>query len=316
METKLKSINTIFALLLLVVTLTIGNYQVADAQGARAGLNNPGAAFIRPTGRQVEYGKIDDYIKVDNEGNAVDRKDPEKKTVTVYEDDDTDEADDADPVKDGQIKLVATIAVPHLKKALTQVTAYPYPMKPPVAKQKIRLLPDKDKALKSMILSSGYLSRSAADIPYPPGGWRWQYAFQRAVDRSGLSMPHSIFEHYLWADRIMPFVKAQTKIYNAFEKTRVNAYNLAQQDFLDNRQQYEDIATAAGLGPTPMKRVYLKSGKIGLHYANNIKPGKWWILATHRVPGLKYFWLLPADVTKSERFVLNESNAIYIEGGW
>jgi hypothetical protein len=319
MAIKSKSITTSLALLLAVV-FAFGTSPVADAQGARAGFSKagPGAAFNNKNGRAFEYGKIDDYIKLDKDGNAVPNPadaEKEKKPVTVYEDD-VAEIDDADPVREGQIKLVATVAVPHLKKGLTQVTAYPYPMKPPPAKQKIRLLPDKEKQLKNMILSSGYLSRSAADQPYPPGGWRWQYAFNKAIKNSNMTMPHSIFEHYLWADRIMPYVRAQTKLYNAYEKTRVTAYNEAQQDFLDNRTSAEDEATKAGVGPTPMKKVYLKSGKIGLHYASTLKPGKWWILATHRVPGLKYFWLLPLDVEKSERVILNESNAIYIEGGW
>lgn len=319
MSAKPKSIITSLALLLAVV-FAIGRCPVADAapgQGGFTKTGGPGAAFKK--GAAIEYGKIDDYIRVDRDGNAVQTKpeDPneEKKPVTVYEDD-VAEIDDADPVREGQIKLVATVAVPHLKKAITQVTAYPYPMKPPEAKQKVRLLPDKEKALKNMILSSGYLSRTAADQPYPPGGWRWQYAFNKAIKNSNMTMPHSIFEHYLWADRIMPYVRAQTKAYNAFEKTRVMAYNEAQQDFLDNRTAYEDEATKAGVGPTPMKRVFLKSGKIGLHYASSLKPGKWWILATHRVPGLKYYWLLPIDVDRSERVILNEGNAIYIEGGW
>lgn len=307
--------------MLVAVVFVFQSCPVADAQGARAGFNKagPNNAFDNRKSRVVEYGKIDDYIKLDKDGNPLSKPedaDTEKKPVTVYEDD-VAEIDDADPVREGEIKLVATIAVPHLKQALTQVTAYPYPMKPPPAKQKIRLLPDKEKALKSMILSSGYLSRSAADAPYPPGGWRWQYAFNKAIKNSNIAMPHSIFEHYLWVDRVLPYVKAQTKLYNAFEKNRVNAYNEAEQDFLDNRTAYEDQATKAGIGPTPLKKVYLKSRKIGLHYATNgIKPGKWWILATHRVPGLKYFWLLPIDVDKSERIILNESNAIYVEGGW
>ncbi|MDZ4835948.1 MAG: hypothetical protein SGJ27_19385 [Candidatus Melainabacteria bacterium] len=319
MATKQKSIKTTLALLL-AASFLIDACPTADAQqgGGRGGMRGAGAAFNAKGGKAVEYGKIDDYHKLDRDGNIPETpQDPSKenKPVTVYEDD-VAEIDDADPVREGQIKLVATIAVPHLKKSLTQVTAYPYPMKPPPAKQKIRLLPDKDKQLKNMILSSGYLSRSAGDTPYPPGGWRWQYAFNKAVKNSNLTIPHSIFEHYIWADRVMPFVKAQIKLYNAFERTRVTAYNAAQQDFLDNRTQFEDEATKAGVGPTSLKHVYLRSGKIGLHYANNLKPGKWWILATHRVPGLKYFWLLPIDIDKSERVILNESNAIYVEGGW
>lgn len=271
-------------------------------------------------GRVIEYGQTDDFVKLDDKGRPIagpGEKPKENKTITVYEDEDNDVAEDAAPAREGEVTIVATVAVPHLKKAVTQVCAYPYPMKPPTAKQKVRFLPDKDKPLKNMILSSGYFSRANSDVPYPPGGWRWQYAFQKAVKKSNLSMPHSIFEHYIWADRILPFVKEQAKAYNAFEKTRVAAYGVALQDFTDNRTEVEDQATQRGLTPVPMKRVTLRSGTIGMHYAGNVKEGKWWILATHRVPGLKYYWLLPKEIeSKNHRIILNESNAIYIEGGW
>jgi len=300
---------------LLAVAFVLETSPAVNAQGRKLA----GMGAMNHTGRQLEYGQTDDYLKLDKDGKVIikpGQEPKEPKSVTVYEDDNED-ITDADPVKDGEVTIVCTVAVPHMKKNLTQVTAYPYPMKPPVVKQKIKLLPDKDKALKQMMLSTGYFSRASLDVPYPPGGWRWQYAFQKAIKNSGISMPHSIFEHYIWADRMLPFMRAQTKIYNQFERQRVQMYNDALAEFNTNRTEIEDSATHRGMAPITMKRVHSKSPVIGMHYAANLKSGKWWMLATHRVPGLKYYWLVPAEVgEKGERVVLNESNAIYIEGGW
>lgn len=306
---------------LLAVAFIMETSPEANAQGAGMGAGRGrglGMVFSNP-GQALDYNKNDEYLKLDKEGKPVYKpgtEPKENKNVTVYEDE-NDDVSDGDPVKEGEVTVVATVSVPHMKKAVTQVTAYPYPMKPPVIKQKVKLLPDKDKQLKQMMLSTGYFSRASLDIPYPPGGWRWQYAFQKAIKASKMSLPHSIFEHYSWADRMLPYIKEQTKIYNAFERERVTAYNDIAQEFNDKRTEYEDLAMSRNLGPVSMKRVHLRSGRAGLHYAGNLKSGKWWLLATHRVPGLKYFWVLPAEVgDKRERVVLNEANAIYVEGGW
>jgi hypothetical protein len=305
---------------LLAVAFVMESTPSANAQaGGGMSRKMSGQAFMHNGGRALEYGQADEYLKLDKDGKPIYKpgtEPKEKQNVTVYEDE-NDEVSDSEPVHDGEVTIVATVAVPHMKKCLTQVTAYPYPMKPPPVKVKVKLLPDKDKPLKQMMLSTGYFSRASLDVPYPPGGWRWQYAFQKAIKNSNMSLPHSIFEHYTWADRMLPFIKAQTKIYNSFERDRVAAYNNALQEFNDTRTEVEDVAMQRNMTPVPMKRVFLKSGKAGLHYAGNLKSGKWWILATHRVPGLKYFWLLPTEVgDKKERIVLNEGNAIYIEGGW
>lgn len=319
MTTKKILSKAIFAALLAVAFIAEST-PLASAQAPGMGRGRQaGMAFTNP-GRSLEYGQNDDYLKLDEKGKPIYRPGHEPKestkTVTVYEDE-NDEVADAEPVKEGEATIIATIAVPHTKKGLTQVTAYPYPMKPPLIKQKVKLLPDKDKQLKQMMLSTGYFSRASLDVPYPPGGWRWQYAFSKAIKNSKMSLPHSIFEHYQWADRMMPYIKEQTKIYNRFERERVEAYNAALAEYNDNRTEVEDAAMQRGMAPVPMKRVFLKSGKVGLHYAGNLKPGKWWFIATHRVPGLKYFWLLPVEIgDKKERIVLNEGNAIYVEGGW
>ncbi|MBX9667534.1 MAG: hypothetical protein K2X93_07945 [Candidatus Obscuribacterales bacterium] len=311
---QIKSMRIYFALLVAVTFIV----EVA-APGFAQGRKMAGIGSFTNNEKIIDVTSPEnDYVKLDSNGQVIDnRKGPPKppKTVTVYEDD-IGEVGAAEPVKDGELTIVATVAVPHMKKALTKVVAYPWPMKAPVRKQPVKQLPEKDKALRNMVLSTGYFNRASLDVPYPPGGWRWQYAFQKAIELSGISVPHSILEHYGWADRMIPFIKAQTKVYNAFERERAVRFNAANQEYLDLRTEIEDAAVHRGLTPVSMRKVALKSNAVGMHFAGNLKPGKWWLLATHRVPGLKYFWLLPVEIEKNGRVVLNESNAIYVEGGW
>lgn len=312
---QFKSMRTYLALLILA-SFMVNVSAPAYAQGRKMA----GIGSFSNNEKVIDTNSADgDYVKLDSKGQVIDNKKvlpKPPKTVTVYEDDIEEVGSSAEPVKDGELTIVATVAVPHMKKALTKVVAYPWPMKPPVRKQPIKQLPEKEKALKNMILATGYFNRASPDVPYPPGGWRWQYAFHTAIERSGISVPHSIFEHYGWADRMIPFVKAQTKVYNAFERERGQRFAAANQEYLDIRSESEDAAVHRGLAPVNMRKISLKSNAIGTHFAGNLKPGKWWILGTHRVPGLKYFWLLPVEIEKSGRVVLNEGNAIYIEGGW
>ncbi|MBX9693966.1 MAG: hypothetical protein K2Z81_16395 [Cyanobacteria bacterium] len=249
----------------------------------------------------------------------LDRKtEPAKKDekFTVFEDDVTGE-EEAQP--NGEIDFEVTVVVPHSKQSSSRVFIYPWPVKPPVVKEVPKPLPDKPGAIRGTLLQTGYVNRSSPDWPYPAGGWRWQHAYAAAVRKSGLGLPHSIVEHYGWANKMVPYIKPEILAINEHERQRGKAHARANMEYTDNYTIIRNKALQRGLEPRTLTQFGPTTPKVGRHYRTRALPaGKWWIIGTHKAPGIKYFWWYPVDIAgdKPERVVLNEANAIYIEGGW
>jgi hypothetical protein len=217
-----------------------------------------------------------------------------------------------DPYEVAPTELYVRINVPHNKKAVESLTAYPFPLMPPKIVKEISPLPTKRKDLKSMLLSAGYTSRWSHDVPYPPSGWRFQYAFQAAMRRSGLGYPHTIIEIYPWINNIMPYIRPQIELINKTEEERKERYDAAVSEYQKKYFEIQNEATRKGLFA-----IGLRFYKHGQAYAR-IPTGTWWIAGTHKVPGLMYYWQLPVTVAPgtTETVELNENNALFIQGGW
>lgn len=220
--------------------------------------------------------------------------------------------DDGQPGVQAQSAFLdVRINTPHRKGAQDVFNIYPYPVKPPTAQRALPLA-DSAKLVRGLLLSSGYTNRGNPDKAYQTGGWRWQYCFKAAVAKSGLGVPHTIFSEYRWADDITPYVCAETRKWNAFEEDRWNRYQKAIKDFEKNHSDAEGESVRLGLSPGPVARR-------GYGWAQqNILPGSWWMTCTRKVPGLTYYWQVPLTAAPSEKIniVLNELNALVIEGGW
>ena len=214
--------------------------------------------------------------------------------------------------------MVVTMTVPHNKNAVNSFTVYPWPVQPPALHKYQAKLPVTAKNIKPMLIQSGFDKREVSnDKPYPLGGWRWQDAYRRALKRSGFMQPIFLPQIYLWADSMIPYVKAECEKSNKIEEDRQEAYKAANADYAQNRQDVETEAGRKRLHPIELKLTGLKNGvfrqgQVGL------KAGSWWIIGTHKVPGLVYYWQLPIVVKEGEsnKFDLNEINALLIEGGW
>jgi len=221
------------------------------------------------------------------------------------------------PTKSRQkINLIVRIIVPHNTQASDWCRIYPYPIAPPKKKKDPDKLPLTDKDLRNLVLSVEYWSKSRKDKPYPPGGWRMQYALGAALAKSGIGEPHTIFTEYGWSDEIIPYVRKEVQVINAKENERIQHYNLARSVYDENRTDLEVQAFNQGLFPidVPIRRQLggFQTGQALVDKTN------WWIVATHQVPGLKYFWLWPVKLNdnREQVAILNEDNAIYIEGAW
>jgi hypothetical protein len=210
-----------------------------------------------------------------------------------------------------QAFLDVIIKVPHKTHPKDTFNLYPYPVKPPKSEH-ATLLPETEKSMKQLLLSTGYHNRMNPDKPYQLGGWRWQYCFQTAVRKSGLGVPHSIISEYAWARDITPYAQAETKKWNEFEDQRWLRYKKAVAEFERNHADIESDATQQGL-------VAMELPKRGYGWIQqNIPTGTWWLTATRKVPGLTYYWQVPLTAAPGEKIKieLNELNALIIEGGW
>ncbi len=218
--------------------------------------------------------------------------------------------------KNAKISLTIRIVVPQNKGAVDTCRVYPYPVAPPFRKTELDKLPLTDKELRSLALSMTYWSKSHKNKPYPVGGWRLQHIMDMAMKKSGLGPPHSIFTEYAWADGIIPYMRKEILAVNAEETERKRRYYEAQNVFNEYKADLEVQSFNKGLFPidVPIKR------EVGGYHRGQVYVDKsnWWIVALHKVSGLKLYWLWPVKLNDNpeQTVTLTEENAIYIEGAW
>ncbi len=208
--------------------------------------------------------------------------------------------------------LSVRINVPHNTHPVDVFTAYPYPVKPPRLAAPPSYLPVDRPSLKGLLLSSGYSARISTDKAYPTGGWRWQYAYNSALKKSKLGLPHTILTMYQWIDAIMPCVAAECRRSNEIEDARWARYQKAVDEFEQKFADIENEAVRKGLYPVEMP-----CRARGFSQAQ-VPPGSYWLTCTRKVPGLTYYWREPVEVAPGAvvNLMLTESNALEILGGW
>jgi hypothetical protein len=157
---------------------------------------DPRVGMMTPGLRRRELEKVKEKLKKEKE---LEENPVPTGPVTSYEDE--EEQDSTTVLIEGQANLDVSIVVPHMKKSYSSLTAFPWPVAPPRVKAFPPPLPETEKAIKALLLSSGYTNRISADTPYPTGGWRFVHAMRTAVRKSGMAMPHTILEHYGWMTR-------------------------------------------------------------------------------------------------------------------
>ncbi len=189
--------------------------------------------------------------------------------------------------------------------------AYPYPVKPPAVTRWPKALPLDYKKIESMLFSSGYAGRTNYK-PYPNFGWRWEYCYRAALRHEGGSVPHTIFTANEWTRSMVKYMQTEIKRMNLLEEQRHDFYDFVSDEFEEHGTEMENDAAKNGLSPVVL---HMDSHR---DISTRLAPAKWWIVGTHKIPGLTYFWELPIDVAVGHKntLELNESNAIVIEGGW
>lgn len=215
-----------------------------------------------------------------------------------------------------KVKLIIRVDVPHNKEAVDKFDLYPYPVEPAKNRKPVGRLPTQPGDLNDTLNILGYTARTALDNPYPANGWRMQYAFKAAMRKSKLAFPHELPELQGWRDAMRPYLLEEVLKSNVYERQRLERYNAAQEEFKQTRTEIEIEALRQGLYPV---YVYVRRGRgyIREGYAL-VDQATWWVVGTHRVAGLTYYWQERVQLTDADEQVvnLNEDNALFVEGGW
>lgn len=255
--------------------------------------------------------------------SSVPKKDD--KPVTVYEDEEDPDAEpnqkiiDQSRVGTGLVRadiFVSQLAPVTVRNYVSSATAYPWPPRPPKVRYNPAPLPTDEEPLKMKIEYEGYSNRTSNQDPYPQGGWRWQFAFRRAMKKSGATMPHSLIGMNGFISHMMKYVRTECEKVNAFEETRIKAFNQVEEFFTENEKTMKNEAVQKNINPIQLKRI--ANHKSIMSYAQKLPAGKWWVQVEHKMPGLVFHWYQPVviEADKTTQLRLTESNAISIEGGW
>ncbi|MCA9803328.1 MAG: hypothetical protein KC777_15265 [Cyanobacteria bacterium HKST-UBA02] len=301
-------------LLLAIAILAVVSTTASEAAGSERGDTGKPSLIDKLEPMPIEHGHADESTD-DTAGDTVKKeKDKEQdKPITVFEDQDEE---DEDLAPTGDVDVYLSVAVPHTRNVVVKGMAYPYPPKMPLISS--NMLPDDDKSIKELLMGSGYLRRQTANQPNPLGGWRWQYAFNKAVKKSRLTFPHSIVEHYRWSNAMVKFIRPEIQQINRFEKQRLAKYQLEESFFTEHSEIIKHDSARRGLDPVAIEVLPASPKRLGLDMKVRVARAKWWFTVDYTVPGLTYHWRIIRDLAKEkpERLILNEGNAISIEGGW
>ena len=188
---------------------------------------------------------------------------------------------------------------------------YPYPPKPPKSII-VNPLPELESQLKAQLLSFGYSNRPDPTRPYPLGGVRWIRAFENARQKAGIGVPHTMITMYPWVNKMFPYMLAECMEMNKLEQERCQHYQQMVDDYERIHVDLESQATARGLAPIEVKINSRGIGQI------QVPAGNWWIAATRKTPGLKFYWQVPVSCAENQtiNIQLNEANALICGGGW
>lgn len=218
---------------------------------------------------------------------------------------------------EGRTTATLTVSIRTIfgKKAVDHIAVYPSPQMPPRIKVEISPLGEDRANLKQMLLQSGYQDRLSLDHPYPALGYRWHNAFQAALKKAGGGVPHTMFDYYPWINRMIGYVKPEVVKINKKEEARKEAYLKCIQFFQDEARDAETEAVRNNLYPLTLKAGKDSIGGVG---RGEIPAGNWWVTVTRKVPGLQLYWQVPITLTGGQvsHLVLNEDNALWIQGGW
>lgn len=233
---------------------------------------------------------------------------------TLQDDDGSQDAMSAPP--EGEAMLRVRISVPHQTRAVSSISVYPYPPRPPRMLKQMNKIDDKPKTIRNQLINIGYSNRNSDTKLFPNSGWRWHYILKAALQKSGTRPPTNIVTMYPWTYKMVPYVQTEIRRINEIEADRKIRYQTVVKDFEENGVELENEALQKGLSPI---EINLKNGsKKLLSGTAALAPGTWYIVASHKTSSLNFFWQIPVTVSAGEKSTvqLTQTNALVIEGAW
>jgi hypothetical protein len=216
-----------------------------------------------------------------------------------------------------KVRLFIQVIVPQNRRSSNEFTVYPYPVETPAPHPRlsIYLLSTTEKDLKGNLLVLGYTARVKKQLPYINCGYRMNYAYQRSLRRSGLGEPHTLGELYRWQNEMLPFFKYEVLKSNESENARMVRMAATKELFAKERVDIETEALKQGLYPAEVRiGPWDGPGQRGMVY---LPKGRWWIVGTHKLLGLTFYWQEAVDLVNDGQVVqLHDGNALLIEGAW
>jgi hypothetical protein len=220
-----------------------------------------------------------------------------------------------------KVKVIVQLNVVQNLRAKDHFTLYPYPLQPPQAAPRLRVsaLPVDDKSLKSTLFNLGYSMRVGQRLPCLLSGWRMNYCYEKALKNAHRGEPHTFGELYAWINEMLPYLKTEVLKSNEEELARGERWGAADAMFKNNRTDYETEALKQGLAPIDVRLRpilgHLRQGEV------DVEKGQWWIVGTHKTPGLNFYWQEQVDLgqefkAEQKKVRLDEANALLIEGTW
>jgi hypothetical protein len=234
------------------------------------------------------------------------------------------EEDAANPATDiplgetqNKVRLTIQVCVPRYLRASNQFTVYPYPVEPPSPHPKltIGLLGTDDTNLKNALLTMGYVLRPKKEQPYPTCGYRMTYAYKNALKKYGGGQPHSMADLYRWRQEILPYFKYEILKSNERERNRMDRMDATRSIFANERADIETEAVKEGLYPVNVR--VADWGNVGQRGQVWLPKARWWVVGTHKLPGLTFYWQEQVDLRNgAQTLQLHDGNALLIEGAW
>ncbi len=208
------------------------------------------------------------------------------------------------------IVVVVSVNVPRNRGAKDNFVLSPYPLVAMKRPEMLNLPLDFDQ-LKEIIKRTIYFRwrNMPEDVP----DWRIDGAFTQALKKSGKHMPGNEIGLDAWIDNFLPFMAVQIKEINLKEKARKARYELMAEVPDDFRLEAEKNAKLQQRIPMAVRvgqiRRGLRQGRV------KVLPGTWWLVGTHAVAGMIYYWQEEFEIMNGPRLLeLNEDNALIIQG--
>ena len=211
--------------------------------------------------------------------------------------------------------LTVWVNVPHYKNCTESISVNPYMTDLPEPLKPYGFNESPYNRTRDALVTQAFAAPVNERRPYPPQGWRFDYALKAAIRESGAGRPHTMVTMYPWIDTIYPYLRKYLARSNEAEQARFDRLAQFRRDYAEKHNDIETDAMKAGLYPVECKmQIY----HLSLRRADVMLPkGNYWVTGSHKVIGLKYYWEEPITIDENgpRSIELNEANAILIDGG-